>query len=138
MKLSLIFVRFDGSCCFTRGTFSGPYRLECGMIPCTGLFSVLHLAFLRFRCSFLRRIPLIRKALARLVPVANYWENLPLTRDQTLDWAVLNIFDWLPPRFEKTHRLQTIKRWFAQAQLGEVEVGFVAEGEMGQRECLRR
>jgi len=39
--------------------------------------------------------------LSRLVPVANYAGLLPLDEQQRLEWAVLDTFDWLSPRYDR-------------------------------------
>ena len=39
------------------------------------------------------------------------------------DWAVLNTFDMLSPRFDKPKSASTVRKWFSKAGFMEVEVG---------------
>lgn len=40
-------------------------------------------------------LPWIGKALARMIPVADYSRLFPLTRQQLVEWAILDTYDWL-------------------------------------------
>lgn len=48
----------------------------------------------------LRKVPGGR-VLARMVPVANYRGVLPLNDSQLREWAILDTFDWLSPRYDR-------------------------------------
>ncbi len=70
----------------------------------------------------LGRIPLIGHYLKRLIPVANYEGVYPLSEDQLLEWAVLDTFDWLSPRYDQPQTAATLRAWLTEADLQEVEV----------------
>jgi len=68
------------------------------------------------------RLPLLGCTLRRLIPVANYTDILPLTSRQLLEWALLDTFDWLSPRYDKPQTAATLRRWLSDAGLTDVEV----------------
>jgi 2-polyprenyl-3-methyl-5-hydroxy-6-metoxy-1,4-benzoquinol methylase len=47
------------------------------------------------------RVPFAGRLLQRLVPVANYERSLPLSATQLREWAILDTFDWLGPRYDQ-------------------------------------
>jgi uncharacterized protein YbaR (Trm112 family) len=67
-------------------------------------------------------IPLIGRFLKRLVPVANYDGQYPLSEDQLHEWAVLDTFDWLSPRYDKPQTAATLRSLLTDADLEEIEV----------------
>lgn len=69
-----------------------------------------------------RRIPTLGPYLSRLVPVANYEGVYPLSRSQLTEWAVLDTYDWLSPRWDQPQRPETLRAWLAEAGLEEIEV----------------
>ena len=68
------------------------------------------------------RIPLIGRKLRHLVPVANYDGVYPLSPAQLREWALLDTFDMLAPRYDQPQSLHTVRSWFAEAGLEAVEV----------------
>jgi ubiquinone/menaquinone biosynthesis C-methylase UbiE/uncharacterized protein YbaR (Trm112 family) len=68
------------------------------------------------------RVPLVGRALRRMVPVANYEGRLPLTERQLYEWAVLDTFDWLSPRFDRPQTPETLRSWLGEAGLADVEI----------------
>jgi hypothetical protein len=71
----------------------------------------------------LGRVPLVGRALKRIVPVADYTGRFPLTEQQLKDWALLDTFDMLAPTYDNPQTTETVRRWFEQAGLLQVEVG---------------
>lgn len=69
-----------------------------------------------------RAVPLIGKALARLIPVANYSGVLPLSKAQLEAWAVLDTFDWLGPAYDQPQTEQTLLSWGQLSGLQNIEV----------------
>ncbi|MCO6509868.1 MAG: methyltransferase domain-containing protein [Aridibacter famidurans] len=51
--------------------------------------------------SFLFRIPILGRAFRFVIPVANYVEEPQLEKEQRYQWAVLDTFDMLSPRFDQ-------------------------------------
>lgn len=70
----------------------------------------------------LGRAPLVGRALKRLVPVADYTDIYPLSRQQLEEWALLDTFDMLAPAYDRPQSLTTVTSWFKRAGLDDVEV----------------
>lgn len=70
----------------------------------------------------LGRIPRVGRMLRRAVPVANYVGDLPLSREQHLEWSLLDTFDALTPQYDHPQTKETVKRWLDAAGLQDVEV----------------
>lgn len=70
----------------------------------------------------LRRTPAIGKALQRLIPVADYSKDYPLTEQQLAEWSLLDTFDWLAPRYDNPQTVSAVRRLFASAGMINVEV----------------
>jgi SAM-dependent methyltransferase len=71
-----------------------------------------------------RRIPRIGKALNwRLLLIADYSETI--SDDAVLrEWAYLDTFDMLAPRYDSPQTLQTVKRWCQDADLVDAEISY--------------
>lgn len=67
-------------------------------------------------------VPVLGRALRRAVPVADYEGVLPLDARQRLEWAVLDTFDWLSPRYDQPQTPSTMRAWAAEAGLVDVHV----------------
>ncbi len=76
----------------------------------------------------LGRLPGLGRKLRYLVPVANYEGVLPLDARQLRDWARLDTFDMLGPRYDQPQSAATLRTWFEEAGLRDTSVeriGFV-------------
>lgn len=71
----------------------------------------------------LGRVPLIGPGLKRIVPVADYTGRFPLSDQQLKEWALLDTFDMLAPTYDNPQTVVTVRRWFEQDGLAEIEVG---------------
>jgi hypothetical protein len=71
----------------------------------------------------LGRLPLIGRGLMRIVPVANYTGRFPLSDQQLKEWALLDTFDMLAPTYDNPQSAATVRHWFEQAGLMEIDVG---------------
>jgi SAM-dependent methyltransferase len=69
-----------------------------------------------------QRVPLFGRYLSRAVPVANYHGVLPLDDHQLREWAILDTFDWLAPRYDQPQTPATLRHWLADPQLTGAEV----------------
>ena len=69
-----------------------------------------------------RAIPAAGPVFSRLVPVANYTGILPLSSQQLEEWAVLDTYDWLAPRYDQPQTAATLHRWFTESGLTDVRV----------------
>ena len=81
----------------------------------------------------LKRIPVMGKFLYPLVPVANYWGELPPDRQMVREWAIVDTFDWLASWYDQPQRARTIEEWLREAGFINVRVcdlgSFVATGD---------
>ncbi len=68
------------------------------------------------------RIPLVGRVARRAIPVANYEGVHPLTEEQLRDFAILDTFDWLSPRYDQPQTAATLQRWLRALGLDEIEV----------------
>ncbi len=68
------------------------------------------------------KVPGIGPYLKRLVPVADYAGVYPLSERQRREWAVLDTFDWVGPRYDQPQSPETLRRWLQEAELTDVEV----------------
>jgi len=68
------------------------------------------------------RIPLAGRFLKRFIPVANYEGVYPLSEKQLLEWAILDTFDWLAPRYDQPQTPTTLDDWMQQAGLEHIQV----------------
>lgn len=94
-------------------------------IPPQTLFGLLHslVPTLLRTSQALGAIPVLGLYLKRLVPVANYTGVYPLNAEQLKEWALLDTFDMLAPRYD--HPQPTagrLRRWLNAAGLADVEV----------------
>lgn len=71
---------------------------------------------------FLGRIPVVGRYLKRLIPVANYEGSYPLTERQLVEWATLDTFDWLSPRYDQPQSPDVLQQWFKEAGMMDIEV----------------
>ena len=70
----------------------------------------------------LGRVPLIGQKLKHLIPVADYADRLPLSKSQLREWAILDTFDMFAPAHDAPQRVSTVREWFVEAGLHDVEV----------------
>ena len=68
-------------------------------------------------------VPLVGRGLKRIVPVADYTGRFPLSDQQLKEWALLDTFDMLAPTYDNPQSAATVREWFEQAGLVEIEVG---------------
>lgn len=76
--------------------------------------------------SRLAAFPVVGRYFRRLIPVANYEGILPLSKEQHLEWSLLDTFDWLAPAYDQPQTEVTVRTWLLDAGLEEVEVTRVA------------
>lgn len=68
------------------------------------------------------RVPVAGPVLQRAVPVANYTGVYPLNESQLREWAVLDTFDWLGPKYDTPQTADALRAWARQAGLDDVSV----------------
>lgn len=69
-----------------------------------------------------RRVPGVGRYLAAMTPVISYDGVLPLSGGQLREWAVLDTFDMLSPRYENRVSQQDVREWFRRARLARASV----------------
>jgi SAM-dependent methyltransferase len=67
-------------------------------------------------------LPVVGPQVRRLIPVANYRGQLPLSDAALEEWAVLDTFDWLSPAYDQPQTAATLRQWFDESALTGVEV----------------
>lgn len=77
---------------------------------------------LLFVSDTVSRVPKVGHLLRRAVPVANQRGILPLTERELTEWALLDTFDWLSPKYDNPQTRATVRRWLEEAGLIEIEV----------------
>ena len=70
----------------------------------------------------LGRVPVLGRWLRHALPVSNYDRVLPLNPQQVKEWAILDTFDMLAPRYDSPQSASTLRSWFAEAGFRNVEV----------------
>lgn len=68
------------------------------------------------------RIPGVGRRLRYAIPVANYEGVLPLSPEQVEQWALLDTFDMLAPRYDRPQTPATLESWFREAGYEAIEV----------------
>lgn len=72
--------------------------------------------------TFLSKFPKIGRYLKYIVPVANYHGLYPLSRNQHMEWSILDTFDMLSPEYDLPQNRITMERWFCEAGFRDVKV----------------
>ncbi len=85
--------------------------------------------------SRLKDVRVLRTVVPTIVPCWNYSGELPLNPSQLADWAILDTFDALTPKYDQPQRMQDVAGWFEEAGLTEIEV---REGGNGIVACGRK
>jgi hypothetical protein len=80
-----------------------------------------------------QRIPVLRALVPAIVPCWNYTGTMPLTEEQIRQWAILDTFDALSPRYDSPQTIETARQWFEEAGLAEINAraggnGILANG----------
>ena len=70
----------------------------------------------------LTRVPILGRALKRVVPVADYTGIYPLSDQQLREWALLDTFDVLAPAYDSPQTAATVRRWLDEARLIDVRI----------------
>lgn len=72
--------------------------------------------------QLLGSVPVMGRFLKRLIPVADYTGIYPLDDKQLNEWALLDTFDMLAPRYDNPQTAADVRKWLEQAGLSDVEV----------------
>jgi hypothetical protein len=88
-------------------------------------------------CSLLRRIPKIGRMINWALLVADH-SNRGLKGDILKEWAYLDTFDMLSPNYDYPKRIETVRRWFQEASLEDIEVQYGHNGIEGRGRVKRK
>jgi SAM-dependent methyltransferase len=85
----------------------------------------------------LQSVRVLRYVVPALVPCWNYTGMLPLSDEQIREWAILDTFDALSPIYDSPQTVSTVRDWFAEAGLQDIDVrpggnGILGNGRMPQ------
>ena len=78
-----------------------------------------------------RRIPKIGRYIAGAIPVASYVGHYPLSKDQQVQWSVLDTFDALSPKYDKPATARRLSEWMTRAGFDDVRCELVSTGLVG-------
>ena len=81
--------------------------------------------------TWLMKVPIARSVIPLLVPCWNYTGVLPLNKEQIVQWAILDTFDALAPRYDFPQRGPDIEHWLQEADLQNIEVRYGGNGVIG-------
>ncbi len=104
-------------------------------IPNNVLFSILKIItpYMLYISRIIKSIPVIGNTMSRIVPVVNYYGIYPLSKQQHLEWSLLDTFDWFSPQYDNPQTRGTASRLMKEAGLNNIEVlkagHIVARGE---------
>lgn len=80
--------------------------------------------------TVIKRIPILGRYLGAVVPCWNYFYT-DLSREEKVQWAIMDTFDALSPAFDKPVSVRDVKRWFRETGLNEVVVRKGGNGVVG-------
>lgn len=78
------------------------------------------------------RIPRLGRSLNLALLIADYRGVYHLSDEILKEWAVLDTFDKLAPAYDYPQTLETVQKWFGQANLVDVQVGYGYNGIEGR------
>ncbi len=82
--------------------------------------------------SRIARLPKLGRIVNRMMLIHDYRSRYTLSDEQLKQWAVLDTFDNLAPRFDQRQTLSTMKRWFAECDLANIDVKYGYNGIEGR------
>jgi SAM-dependent methyltransferase len=80
--------------------------------------------------TIIKRLPLVGRVLGMGIPCWNY-HYLPLSREQQVEWAILDTFDALAPAYDDPQTPETVSEWFRSAGMTDVRVRIGGNGVLG-------
>jgi len=79
--------------------------------------------------SLLIKIPFVGKFLCQILPISNYSLQFPqLTKEELVEWAILDTFDMLSPEYDQPQTIGTLRSWAAEAKL---DITYCGTGDNG-------
>ena len=90
----------------------------------SGLFKLVQwMVRVLFPVSFvLGRFPVFGYKLRYIIPIVNYDGVYPLSHDQLREWAVMDTYDMLAPRYDQPQSAQTLTEWFINTGFKHIDI----------------
>lgn len=80
-----------------------------------------------------RHLPKIGRLVAGIIPVASFDGYFTLTKQQHLEWSILDTFDDLSPRYDYPQNIKVVKDWCEEAGLTSINVRYISPGIVGAK-----
>jgi SAM-dependent methyltransferase len=84
----------------------------------------------------LKAVPFLGRYLFPLVPVANYWRDLPLPWGMLKEWSIIDTFDWLASWYDQPQDSATLAAWMREGGFVDCDIrrlgSFVGTGKKKQ------
>ena len=80
--------------------------------------------------TLMKKIPVIGPAFGMLIPCWNY-SYFPLTKQQQIEWSILDTFDALSPQYDLPQTAETVESWFNEVGLSQIHVRPGGNGVLG-------
>lgn len=91
-----------------------------------------YVSFMWPLARLIRRIPVIGEAINWRLLIADYYQQMPDADDETLrEWAYLDTFDMLSPRYDTPQTISTFTNWHHDAGLTAMDVRRGPNGIVG-------
>ncbi len=91
----------------------------------------IYIDFMWPLCMLIRKIPKIGRNINWMLLVADH-TNLSIDATVAKQWAYLNTFDMLAPHYDHPQTLNTIRKWFKDAELIECDINYGYNGIVGR------
>ena len=72
--------------------------------------------------GWLHKVPRVGRAITQRLLIADYRGDLPLPASLLKQWAVLDTFDMLSPRYDAPQTIPAVHRWYEQTGFERIEV----------------
>jgi len=70
----------------------------------------------------LHRIPRLGRSLVSALLIPDYQGVLDLPETTRCEWAELDLFDMLSPAYDQPQWVETVRHWFEEAGLSDIDV----------------
>ncbi len=81
------------------------------------------------------RVPKVGRMINKILLVHDYRDRYDLSEEQLKEWAILDTFDNLAPRYDRRATLTELRSWFSRAGFEAIDVHFGHNGIEGRGVC---
>lgn len=82
--------------------------------------------------KIIHKIPLVGKKINWSLLIGDFRDRYHLSEKLLKEWAILDTFDMLSPRYDQPDTIENIRKWFREANLIDVEVSYGYNGIEGR------